>query len=146
MGVWSRRLLTECRLISRIRSSPTSPFPIPSTSLILTAFRYNHDVPYTTFSIALFNILDDLLQNALQGELHEEDLIPTTEVLEWNEDGIVLQVEGHGLTVSHLGSSLRGLGQWVHTWGFDQAGISGVWTVEQLATGKSCDIRVVRSA
>ena len=124
-----------------LHSDPSSPFAISSTSLILNTFSYSHDVPYPTFSTALLIAFDDLLQSALRGHIHDRDLIPTI-ISEWHEDGIVLRVQGKGLTISDLGSSIRGLGQWAQMWGFDHGGISGIWTVEQIGTGRRCDLMI----
>ena len=128
-------------LILRIHSDPSSPFSIYSTSLVLHTFSYSHDVPYPAFSTALLIAVDDLLQSALQGHIRDQDLVPTT-ISEWHEDGTVLKVHGKGLTMADLGSSIRGLGQWAQRWGFDQRGVSGIWTVEQIGTGNRCDLMV----
>lgn len=128
-------------LILQLYSNPSSPFPISSTSLILHTFSYSHDVPYSAFSTALLTAFDDLLQSALLGRIHDQDLIPTT-ISEWHENGTALKIQGKGLTISDLGSSIRGLGQWALWWGFDKRGISGIWTVEQLGTGKRCDLMI----
>ena len=98
-------------------------------------------MPYPTFSTALLTAFDDLLQNALIGRIKDQDLIPTT-ISEWHEDGTALKVQGKGLTIADLGSSIRGLGQWALMWGFDQRGVSGIWTVEQIGTGKRCDLMI----
>ena len=42
-----------------------------------------------------------------------------------------------------LGSALRGLGLWAQKWRFnEQGGLSGIWTVERLNTGKRCDLMI----
>ncbi|KAG7004365.1 hypothetical protein G7Y79_00026g059490 [Physcia stellaris] len=127
------------------QGSPDTPFPIPSTSLKLYTFSYGHAVPYPAFSTTLLTALDDLLQSALEGQIHEQDPIPTT-VSEWNEDGTSLYVQGKGLTMADLSSALRGLGQYAQKWRFDQHGISGIWTVEQVGTGRRCDLMVSRAS
>ena len=124
-----------------VYSGPSSAFPISSTSLILYTFSYSHDVPYPAFSTTLLTAFDDLLQSALEGQIHDQDLVPTT-ISEWHENGTALKVQGKGLTMADLGSSLRGLGEWAQTWGFDQRGVGGIWTVEQIGTGKRCDLMI----
>lgn len=133
------------QLILSPRSSPTTPFPIPSTSLKLYTFSYGHTVPYPAFSTTLLTALDDLLQSALEGQIHEQDPIPTS-ISEWNEDGTSLYVQGKGLTMADLSSTLRGLGQYAQKWRFDQQGISGIWTVKQVGTGRRCDLMVSRAS
>lgn len=98
-------------------------------------------MPYPAFSTTLLTALDELLQSALQGRIQDQDPIPTS-VSEWHEEGTALYVQGKGLTVADLGSSFRGLGQWAQRWSFDRSGISGIWTVEQLGTGRRCDLMV----
>ena len=44
-----------------------------------------------------------------------------------------------------LGSALRGLGLWAQSWKFGRrGGVSGTWSVEQIRTGKRCDLRITR--
>ena len=47
--------------------------------------------------------------------------------------------------MENLGSSLRGLGLWAQKWKFNEkGGVSGIWTVEQLSTGKRCDVMITK--
>ncbi|KAL8752309.1 MAG: hypothetical protein Q9184_005775 [Pyrenodesmia sp. 2 TL-2023] len=119
--------------------SPSTPFPISSTTLILHTVKYGRKVPYAAFTTTLLTAFDELVQNALLGEVSDRQLIPTT-ISEWHEEGAILSVQGKGLAYHDLASSLRGLGAWAQRWGFDQrGGVSGIWSVEQIMTGKRCD-------
>ena len=56
-----------------------------------------------------------------------------------------IHYRGKGLAMEDLGSSLRGLGLWAQRWQFNQkGGVSGIWTVEQLTTGKRCDLMITK--
>ncbi|KAI4193582.1 MAG: hypothetical protein LQ346_003883 [Caloplaca aetnensis] len=125
-----------------LQVSPSDPFPISSTSLILHTIKYGREVPYAAFTTTLLIAFDELFQNALIGEITDRQRIPTT-ISEWHEVGAVLSVQGKGLAFEDLASSLRGLGLWAQRWGFDRrGGVSGIWSVEQIATGKRCDFMI----
>lgn len=127
-----------------LQSSPSDPFQIPSTSLSLHTVKFGHEVPYSAFSTTLLTAFDELLQNALLGEIHDRQPIATT-VSEWHEEGAILAVQGKGLAMEDLGSALRGLGLWAQKWKFDRrGGVSGVWSVEQISTGKRCDLKITK--
>ncbi|KAL8927044.1 MAG: hypothetical protein Q9208_002590 [Pyrenodesmia sp. 3 TL-2023] len=124
--------------------SPSTPFPISSTALVLHTVRYGREVPYAAFTTTLLTAFDELFQSALLGEITDRQRIPTT-ISEWHEGEAVLSVQGKGLAFEDLSSSLRGLGAWAQRWEFDRrGGVSGIWSVEQLTTGKRCDFRLER--
>ena len=73
-------------------SSPSDPFLIPSTSLFLHTVQFSHEVPYDAFAITLLTAFDELLQNALLGEIHDRQPIPKT-VSEWHEEDAILSIQ-----------------------------------------------------
>ena len=72
--------------------SPSDPFLIPSTSLFLHTVEFGHEVPYDAFNVMLLTAFDELLQNALLGEIHDRQPIPKT-VSEWHVEDAMLSIQ-----------------------------------------------------
>ncbi|KAL9015320.1 MAG: hypothetical protein Q9173_000061 [Seirophora scorigena] len=126
---------------SVLEISPSDPFLIPSTPLFLHTVRYSHAVPYDAFATTLLTALDEVFQYALAGEIHDRQPIPTT-ISEWHEGEAVLAVQGKGLNMEDLGSSLKGLALWAQRWGFHQrGGVSGIWNLHVSNAAGEADAR-----